>query len=223
MAKIFFIGDSITTGAWDDQGGWANRLISQIMAKAMDDLENPNAFYCLPYNLGVSGDTIADILPRFKKEVAARCDTDNKSEKIQIVFAVGINDSTYLVKENKPRFSDKKFQNNLDKLIKKAKKITNNISFIGLLPVDDALLDPIPWAIEKAYANRYVEKFEAMIENRCQTNDIPFLPMYERWLNMPDYKDHLIDGVHPNTKGHALMAQEIGDFLFTKEFYQFHS
>ena len=31
MGTLFFIGDSITTGAWDERGGWTNRLIGKIM------------------------------------------------------------------------------------------------------------------------------------------------------------------------------------------------
>lgn len=26
MGKLFFVGDSITAGMWDERGGWANRL-----------------------------------------------------------------------------------------------------------------------------------------------------------------------------------------------------
>ena len=57
MAKLFFFGDSITAGAWDERGGWVGRLIGQVMAMNIDGHATQDGFYCFPYNLGVSGDT----------------------------------------------------------------------------------------------------------------------------------------------------------------------
>lgn len=125
-------------------------------------------FYCLPYNLGVSGNTIEDILPRLKSEINARFDQNNPNERVELVFSIGVNDSVYLVQENKPRFSDDQFHNNLLELISISKDIADRISFIGLLPVDDTLLNPIPWAPEKAYACEHVKRFENIIKSICK-------------------------------------------------------
>ena len=58
MGDLLFFGDSITAGAWDSRGGWANRLIGRTMAQTMDARFEPGSFYCMAYNLGVSGDTV---------------------------------------------------------------------------------------------------------------------------------------------------------------------
>ena len=223
MSKLFFIGDSITTGAWDDRGGWANRLIGEIMQKTIEADFKDNAFYCMPYNLGISGNTIADILPRLENEINLRLDPNNSKETIQIIYAIGVNDSVYMVEEDRPRFSNNEFKDNLQQLIALSKKITPHIGFIGLPPVDDDLLNPIPWAPEKAYAAEHVKRYEGFIADACKQHSLSFCPMFDKWLEMSDWKDHLIDGVHPNSKGHALMERQIGAFLFNDDFEKLHS
>lgn len=223
MGHIYFVGDSITAGAWDDRGGWVSRVIGTIMQKVIKADADGGSFYCLPYNLGVSGDTVADILPRIKAEISTRRKSDGDPKKVQIVFDIGTNDSVYLIGEDRPKFTDEDFRSNLEKLIKISKEISANISFVGLIPVNDDILNPIPWAPEKAYANKYVKNFENIISAVCKENNIPFLPMFERWIAMSDYKDHLIDGAHPNSKGHALLAKQIEDFVVSDDFVKFHS
>jgi len=31
MGKLFFLGDSITAGAWDTEGGWVERVSKELM------------------------------------------------------------------------------------------------------------------------------------------------------------------------------------------------
>jgi lysophospholipase L1-like esterase len=222
MGKLFFIGDSITAGAWDERGGWANRLIGEVMQKTLEAFANQTNFYCEPYNLGISGATVADILVRLQNEILARLGPNDKREEAEIVFSIGVNDSTYLVAEKRPRFSDADFRLNLERLISLSRQLVGHVSFLGLLPVDDSLLNPIPWAPEKAYACEHVQRFEQIIQEGCQKHNLPFLPMFERWYVLREYKSLLIDGVHPNTAGHALMAEQIGKFLLTDEFFIRH-
>lgn len=223
MARLFFIGDSITAGSWDECGGWANRLAGQLMARTGTSANKHKGFYCMPCNLGVSGDTAPDIFRRLKSEITARIFSAAENDTIQFVFAVGVNDSVYLLDEQKNAYSDKEFQNDLVEIIKLAKSFTDNISFIGLLPVDEDRVNPTPWAPDRAYMNQNIKHFNGMIEAVCQKQNIPFLSLFEKWLAMTDYKDYLSDGLHPNTKGHELMAKEIGEFLFTEKFTDFHT
>jgi lysophospholipase L1-like esterase len=55
IETICVFGDSITWGAYDpERGGWVNRLRNDLEKKEIES-----------YNLGISGDTTADLLKRF--------------------------------------------------------------------------------------------------------------------------------------------------------------
>ena len=64
--QLFIFGDSISFGAWDTKGGWAQRLKNHYDKLVV---ESDFDFYCLTYILGVSGDTTEDLLKRFDFEV----------------------------------------------------------------------------------------------------------------------------------------------------------
>lgn len=223
MAKLFFIGDSITAGAWDDNGGWAGRLIGQILRKSETSEKKNQGFYCMPYNLGVSGDTAPDVLRRLDKEVTARVYGGAQDDTIQMVFAFGVNDSIYDTVAQKNCYSDEEFKNDFHEIMKAAKKFTTNISFIGLLPVDESRVSPVPWVEGRAYTNKNVQHFNHMIETLCTEHDVAFLSLFDTWNAMPDINDYFSDGLHPNSKGHALMAQQIGEFLLDENFDMFHT
>ena len=88
MAQILIFGDSITWGAWDEEGGWAQRFKKEIDKKAIT--ANFTSYHSV-YNLGISGDNTNDLLERFESETQRRLD---EGEEAIILFAIGINDHT---------------------------------------------------------------------------------------------------------------------------------
>ena len=102
MAQILIFGNSIIYGAWDKEGGWVSRLRKFLDEKNLSS--GPN-FYCLVYNLGISGNTTDDLLERFEFEIKQRLKED---EETIILFAIGINDSQFLQSENNFRTSMRK-------------------------------------------------------------------------------------------------------------------
>lgn len=221
MGKLFFIGDSITAGAWDNRGGWVARLIGEIMQLNIQAQEKNDVFNCLPYNIGVSGDTFPDAMGHIKPEIQWRL-YDEPEETIQFIISLGLNDSVYMVNENRPLFTDKEFRSNVMDLINLCREFSNNISFIGLSPVDDELLNPIPWAPEKAYGQKWVKPYEDIIQEICIKEKLAFWPMFERWMQLDDYRKYLLDGAHPNSKGHEWMAEQIRPFIITEDFLKYH-
>ena len=180
--NILIFGDSITWGAYDpEQGGWATRLRNYFEAKDNDtDV----------YNLGVSGDTTADLLNRIEIEVKSR-------EPDLIIFAIGINDAQFIHSTNGLHVSLDEFQQNLAKLLSVAKKFTDKVVFVGLTKVDESKTTPIPWSTDKSYTNENIKRLDNAIEKFCEDNNLKFIQMENVVSN-----DDLIDGLHPNTKGH---------------------
>ena len=66
LMQIFIFGDSITSGMWDTQGGWADQIKQRVTTQCINshfeiDIE--------VYNLGISGNTSRDLLYRFELEI----------------------------------------------------------------------------------------------------------------------------------------------------------
>jgi len=181
--NILIFGDSITWGAYDpEQGGWATRLRNYFEGKDNDtDV----------YNLGISGDTTADLLNRIEVEAKSR-------EPNLIIFAIGINDAQFIHSTNGLRVSPDEFQQNLAKLFAIAQKFTEKVVFVGLTRVDESKTTPIPWNTDKSYTNENIECLDSAIEKFCENNKLKFISMDGVVGN-----DDLIDGLHPNTKGHV--------------------
>ena len=187
--NILIFGDSITWGAYDpEQGGWATRLRNYFEEKD----SNTNV-----YNLGISGDTTADLLERIETETKSR-------EPNLIIFAIGINDAQFIHSTNGLRVSLDEFQQNLAKLLSVAKKFTDKVVFVGLTKVDESKTTPIPWNTDKSYTNENIKRLDSAIEKFCEDNKLKFIPMESVIGN-----DDLIDGLHPNTRGHIKMFERM--------------
>lgn len=187
--NILIFGDSITWGAYDpEQGGWATRLRNYFEEKDND---------VNVYNLGISGDTTADLLNRVEVEAKSR-------EPNLIIFAIGINDAQFIHSTNGLRVSPDEFQQNLAKLLSIGKKFIDKVVFLGLTRVDEPKTTPIPWNTDKSYTNENIERFDNVIKKFCEDNKLKFIPMENVVSN-----DDLIDGLHPNTKGHIKIFERM--------------
>ena len=201
MSVILCFGDSITMGAWDEEGGWVARLNKYAIKKMMD---NNLSYYHQVYNLGISGDTTTELLKRFEKELSARTQREEESRHI-ILFAIGINDSYTFVSQGIENVLLTDFQTNLERLAALAKKDTSDIVFVGLTPVDESIVNPVPWRTEIAYKNELIKKYNEALKTFCNNQQLIFINFFDEFMKK-DYKSLLIDGLHPNTKGHELMS-----------------
>ena len=206
MARILIFGASISYGKWDTEyGGWGQRLSNFLDKK---NLSEPN-FGCFVYNLGISGNTTEDLLERFEFETKQRM--KEKGEIIP-VFGIGTNDSAFLNSKNGFWVNSEKFKENIQILIKLARKFAQKIIFIGLTPVDESKTTPIPWDKDKSYKNEYISKYNEIVKSICQEKDIPFVEIFEEWLKS-NYKNLLEDGLHPNSQGHQKIFEGVKNFL----------
>ncbi len=205
--KILVFGDSITWGAWDEAGGWVDRLKQYLNKKTID---SEGEYYCMLYNLGVSGDSTNEILDRFERELSKRFLQD---QELIIIFDVGINDSVYLSAEKEFRTPKEKFKENLKELIKLFRKYTDKIVFVGLSPAADDILDPIPWHPTGTYKTEYIKEFDEMIKNTCKENNLLFIDTFTPFAEK-DYQKLLTpDGIHPNSEGHKFIFEIVKNEL----------
>lgn len=190
---ICIFGDSITWGASDyESGGWPQLLRFYF--------EN-NDYNISLYNQGVSGDSTEDLLLRFNTECQAR--------KPQIIiFAIGINDSQYINSKNNHRVTIEKFHSNIIKLIHQAEKFSHRIIFIEITKVNESMVSPVPWNIEKFYDNDSIKKYNIVIKKVCEEMELGYVPMFD----VLD-ENMLVDGLHPDSAGHKKMFEQVSSYL----------
>ena len=205
MTRILVFGDSITYGNWDREGGWVQRLRKFLDKRNLTDPD----FYCLIYNLGISGNDTENLLKRFEFETEQRL---KEGEETIFIFAIGINDTQFLHSENSLKVGPKKFKENIQKLIELARKISSKIIFIGLTPVDESKTTPIPWNTDKSYKNEYIEEYDEIIKSVCEKNKILFIDVFKMFKKL-NYRNLLEDGLHPNSEGHEKIFEVVKNFL----------
>lgn len=196
MPHILIFGDSITYGCNDVSGGWVQRL--------RDTLKEDDCVF----NLGICGDTTEQVLNRLENELPQRLSDFKKNI---IVFAVGVNDSSFSTAANQCQVPLDIFKQNLVQLIKLSREYSKNIIFIGAAPVDEAKVSPMPWALDLSYKNDLIKQYHQVIQSICSKEKVVFIDLFN-YLKQ-DYISHLPDGVHPDAVGHQIIFKIIHNFL----------
>lgn len=193
IESICIFGDSISWGAWDlEKGGWVNRLWLFIAERNDDE-------YVMIYNQSIDGGTTETILKRFENESKIR-DAD------AIIFQTGGNDSAYRGTPDNHLVLPEKFKENLKEIIKRARKITNNIIFTDIKNCDESKTTPVHWT-DIYYTNNNIKKYSDIMKEVCKENNVLFLD-----VGLLDNKD-FNDGLHPNSAGHEKIFVKVKDFL----------
>lgn len=211
--NLFIFGDSITYGCFDRDGGWAAQLSKELKIRVIEDAD----FNCNTYVFGISGDTSENLIKRIETDLAPRITDQDNVENI-FLFAIGINDSQYYLDKDQGRYSAQDFRQNIEEIVSiaKAHKATQ-IGFVGLTPIDEDLLNPIPWFPNVAYLEKRVAEFNSIIEDVCAKQGLDFINLLPDWSKQ-DVKDHLFDGIHPNDEGHRRIFNAV-----TRKFPKFPS
>lgn len=179
--NICIFGDSITWGAFDcEKGGWVERMKTDLFKKGNE-----------VYNLGISGDTTNEVSERMDCEVKAR-------NPGMIIFAIGINDSPHGENE---KLKIGEFEKNISTLLSKAEKITDKVAFVGLNYVNEKEANS---RYGTFYSNKYIKECNETIRIFCRENNIAFIDIL-KIINCGD----LYDGLHPDSKGHQKIFEEI--------------
>ncbi len=201
--NILIFGDSIARGLWDENGGWPHHLKKQVHGKTVEGEE-----YREVYNLGVSGETSFDLINRFEDELQRRASED----PVITVFQVGMNDSQVELGSGEHVASKEVFRGNIRELVSKASRYSKQTYFLGLTPVDEREVDPMPWKETHAYRNEDVKKYDNVMSSVVKRSSARYIPLFNQ-LNNDKWNEMLWDGVHPNTDGHRKIYKIIKDEL----------
>lgn len=135
-------------------------------------------------NGGISGSTTASAESRLKWMIG--------SKPTHLFLALGANDGLR-------GFDLKVTEKNLDKTISFAKKNGLIVMLAGM-------------KIPPNYGKEYTNKFEAIFKNLSEKHSVAFMPfLLDEVAGVPNL--NLPDGIHPNEKGHLIIAKNVATFI----------
>ncbi|MBN3037580.1 MAG: hypothetical protein JW834_03985 [Candidatus Diapherotrites archaeon] len=211
MSRILAFGDSNVWGRGDPGGGWVRHLRAFFEKKGRDDKD-----YYPVYNLGVSGDTTACLLKHVEPEILHRIFEDEhytRKERLVLLFGIGTNDALFWNERGEHSVPLNRFGENVREIIRIASKYSSAIVFLGLTPVDDSKVDPIPWLPEASYRMEFVRQYNDALKSVCEEEGVHFVDILPV---MKGYTALLSDGVHLNRKGHKRLFELVKGFLVSK-------
>ncbi|MEY3221962.1 MAG: hypothetical protein RLZZ203_818 [Cyanobacteriota bacterium] len=199
--KVVVLGDSIVYGFGDPEGGgWVERLRRQWMS--------PDTIGPILYNLGVRGNRVIQVCDRLDHEFRHRGELRNRLPDVSI-FSVGLNDSARVQSfqgRNYTEFND--FETALHSMLDQAQQLCN-VLFVGMTPVDESKM-PFQGCLYYTLADQF--RYKQATRQACLDRDIPYLDLFEIWLNRGEYwwKSRLCsDGLHPNVAGYEALLEDI--------------
>lgn len=176
---MVFLGASQTAGYGDPKGlGWVGRVVARTQHPDID---------LTAYNLGVRGDTSADVVARWAAECHPRW--KGRSEK-RLVLSVGMNDVLTGVTMARSRL-------NLANILDEAKGAGIAVFVVGLTPT----LDP--------EVNRRVEALAQAQADVCSRRGITYVDCFRPLVGHDQWMADLAaspDRAHPGQAGYGLIA-----------------
>lgn len=176
---LIFIGASLVAGVGDPKGqGWVSRVVGRTQHP---DLE------LTAYNLGVRGDTSADVLARWRTECPPRW--DGRAER-RLVVSVGSNDAATGVTLARHRL-------NLANILDDAASTGISTFVVSPPPSDDDELNG---------------KLEVLVEAQadvCSRRGVPFVDCFRPLLGHEQWQADLAASPvphHPGQAGYGLIA-----------------
>jgi acyl-CoA thioesterase I len=180
--RLIFIGDSIVAGSGDDEcRGWVGRVGSATRRAGIDHT---------PYNLGIGGNTAADVLARWEQEVTRRLNPDIEN---RLVAQVGVNDARDGVERDHADSA------------RDVAAFVDGARAIGLEPL---IVGPIPTR-QREESDR-IGKLSELFASTCAEKGAAFIELHAGLRDSGGFLATLeSDGYHPDADGYAEIAQVV--------------
>jgi len=202
--RVIAFGDSLIYGYGDPiNGGWIEQLRRQWMATEYGQGQGH-----VLYNLGVRGDTTAQVNQRLEQEFLLRGELRNKLPDLMIL-SVGVNDSPRVGKRGNKSMTDyDRFTLEIVNLLDKAQNLCP-VVFVGMVPVDESKM-PFLDCLHFNHEDQF--RYKETTKSACKVRDIPYLDIFDLWQERGQnwISDRLCqDGLHPNSEGYLALFQDI--------------
>lgn len=200
IGRILVFGDSIGQGYYDaENGGWVRLLQGDFLSNCTD---NPDSHEINIVNLSVDGHTSQEVLQRIEFEASVR----KNSEDMLIILAIGANDS--YEKRGVRRTGEDDFSSNITKIIHAAQQF-GQVMIVGLSACDESRTTPCGWDANLYYTNDRIRTYDGVLQQKAREFDLPFVPLWQVTHDAQQTTDIMPDGIHPNSKGHEIIYNEV--------------
>jgi len=195
---ICIFGDSVVAGKGDEKGlGWPGRLWTREAAANTD---------LMFYNLGVNGETAADIAGRWRQDHARRVPPPLMS---LLIFSFGLNDAT-LEEDGTARLAHAESVRIARDMLRDAQAIGPTL-WIGPTPVDESTQPRRSMTGQmRCKKNDQVADYNTAYRETAEALSLPYLNLFDDLKDDPHWLKQLCDGVHPSTAGYDRIAESIG-------------
>jgi acyl-CoA thioesterase I len=181
---LIFFGDSHTVGVGDEEGlGWTGRVFAAAMEAGIPTTS---------YNLGVRGETSAEVAARWRAEARPRLPDEGDP---RVVLAFGVNDVS--LDDEDRRCSQEQSLLSLEEVLLGAQALGLRRFVVG------------PAAIDDEAANDRIAELSYAYRIRCARHRVPFVPLVEELRENEVWRRELAagDGSHPGAAGYAEVAR----------------
>lgn len=188
--RVVFVGDSFVAGIGDPEGrGWVGRVVAAAQAAGTE---------LIAYNLGVGGDTSADVVRRWRSEVLPRLAAADDG---RIVFSFGANDAT--LERGRPRVDAGATAANLEHLLERAHGLGLGTFLVGPAPVGDE------------HQHERILELSSRLATVAAAGDVPHVEVAGAMAQSAVWRAEVEagDGAHPAARGYELLATLIGEPL----------
>ena len=180
--QICFVGDSLVAGIGDETAlGWSGRLVARQAA-----VGHP----VTAYNLGIRGNTSAQILARCVNEVELR---RSPQRPTRVVLSMGVNDTTHV--DGAPRVS-------------LAESCANLTAVLDAVAGDPVLVVGPPAVADDAQNDRIRELTGRYLE-LCRGRGVPYVEVFHVLERHPVWRQQVLegDGAHPRSEGYEALYE----------------
>jgi acyl-CoA thioesterase I len=181
---LMFFGDSHTVGVGDEEGlGWTGRVVAAAIAEWLQ---------VTSYNLGVRGETSAEVAARWRAEARPRVPGDGDP---RVILAFGVNDVS--LDDEARRCTQEQSLLSLEEVLLGAQGLGLRRFVVGPAPIDDeAENDRVA---ELSYAYRIL----------CARHRVPFVPLIDELRDNEAWRREIAagDGAHPGAAGYSEIAK----------------
>jgi acyl-CoA thioesterase I len=176
--RLVVVGDSFAAGVGDPKAlGWVGRVVARSQSPDLS---------LTAYNLGVRGESSADVLERWREESARRF---APGAEHRLVLNMGHADVTQGLSTARSRL-------NLANVLDDAAAMSIPTLMVGPAPMLDPSFDDRLRVVAEAQADV------------CSRRNVPYVDCFEPLLRHEQWQSDLAtgDGVHPGQAGYGLIA-----------------